>query len=458
MNVVRVFLALLCLSAASQTQAQTTVTLRAANGLYVAAEQGGGVDPRVSGEVAIRANRAEAHEWETFKVVPQANGYIALQTDSNHFITAEQGGGSFLRTNATEVNAWELFTPIQIGSGVYALAAIDGHIVCAEVGSPDPVVNATRTAIAAWEQFVVTVTTQPTTAPPSHETVMNIRANFASMRDSQGRTMLSWFWPMLDARTRTEWLQRYRGAGYTHLLLCPVMQYPGYWVPWGDLRNTPARFADYVQEAVAAGFSPIIEMTSGDGGSAGDIDRYWPGLLAELNRRQLLPYTWLSPGFETVGPGGGWSSAELSKGLIALHQLAPAAHIMVHLQPERATGASHPVEPDDPWQGDEAGFWTSNGGQFAEALFYQTPHGGKLLDRAGTAPGVAGWEDRWIEVLDRLGIGARGWRKVYLVLGEKTAFDYYRDNATDNDVTYTSAAGARHAAARGVVIGFGDGR
>jgi hypothetical protein len=71
---------------------------------------------------------------------------------------------------------------------------------------------------------------------------------------------------------------------------------------------------------------------------------------------------------------------------------------------------------------------------------------------------VAGWEDRWIEILDRLGIGARGWRKVYLVLGEKTAFDYYRDSATDNDVTYTSAVGARHAAARGVVIGFGDGR
>src|SRR5262245_7899344 len=268
MKVARVILALVCLSAASQTQAQTTVTLRAANGLYVAAEQGGGVDPRVSGEVAIRANRAGAHEWETFKVIPQPNGYIALQTDNNHFVTAEHGGGSFLRTNATEVNAWELFTPIQVGSGVYALAAIDGHIVCAEVGSPDPVVNATRTAIAAWEQFVVTVTTHPTPTPPSHETVMNIRANFASMRDSQGRIMLSWFWPMLDARTRAEWLQRYREAGYTHLLLCPVMQYPGYWVSWGDLRNTPAGFADYVQEAVAAGLSPIIAMPCGDGGRA----------------------------------------------------------------------------------------------------------------------------------------------------------------------------------------------
>src|SRR5262249_28340070 len=144
--------------------------------------------------------------------------------DEQQPFSSEHGGGSFLRTNATEMNAWELFTPIQIGSGVYALAAIDGHIVSAEVGSPDPVVNATRTAIAAWEQFVVTVTNRPPT-PPSHETVMNIRANFASMRDSQGRIMLSWFWPMLDARTRTEWLQRYREAGYTHLLRCPIMQY-----------------------------------------------------------------------------------------------------------------------------------------------------------------------------------------------------------------------------------------
>jgi hypothetical protein len=45
-----------------------------------------------------------------------------------------------------------------------------------------------------------------------------------------------------------------------------------------------------------------------------------------------------------------------------------------------------------------------------------------------------------------------------IVLSEKTAFDHYPDDATDNDATYTSAVGAPHAAARVVVIGFGDGR
>lgn len=287
---------------------------------------------------------------------------------------------------------------------------------------------------------------------PTREQILAIKANFISMRDSQGRVMLSWLWPVLPPDVQQDWLNRWRAEGLTHVVVCPVMQYPGNRLGEGgidieaDWRAQPARFAAAVTRLLDEGFIPIVQMTSGDGGTGHDVDVYWSGLLGALD--PVVKYCVLSCGFEVVGPGGGWTSAQLSRGLTVLGWTG--AVIGVHLQPERATGASHPVEPDDPWQGDEAGFWKSHGGELADVLLYQTPHGSKLL--AGD-----GWEDRWIEILDRLGIGARGWRKVHVCAFEKTGYDYYHGACSDADVVRTSNRARDLATARGVTVSFGDG-
>jgi len=300
----------------------------------------------------------------------------------------------------------------------------------------------------------------PAAITPTKAQILDVKANFISMRDAWNRVMLSWFWPLLPDYQQQDWFSLWRSSGLTHVVICPVMSYPHNALgPEGsdlldDWRGQPERFATVVTRALQEGFIPIIQMTSGDGGTGHDVDVYWPALIAALSN--VKQFCLGSCGFEVVGPGGGWTSAQLSRGLMALHDAGFGA-IGVHLQPERATGASHPVEPDDPWHGDEAGFWTSHGGEFADCLLYQTPHGSKLLDPNGGGPNIGAWEDRWIEIIDRLGKGALGWRKVQLVMFEKTGYDYFHNDCTDADVVRTSNRAYDLCVARSVVCGFGDG-
>lgn len=275
-----------------------------------------------------------------------------------------------------------------------------------------------------------------------------IRANFCGMRDGQGRIMFDPYWIALDDEERADWVARKQAAGLTHLVLCPVANYPGMaWNPV-DLRAHPDVFATHVRRALDHGFFPIVMLTTGDGGSADDIDTYWPGLCAAL--APLQDSLIVTPGFEVVGPGAGWTSAQLSKGLRTLKRLLPRALLGVHLQPERATGASYPLEADDPWQGDEAAFWRSHGGELADVFLYQSPHGTKLLQGDG-------WEDRWIEILDRLGVGGRGWRTVPCCWFETIAYDFCKGRASEADGTRLAARARELAEARGVTITFGNG-
>jgi len=79
---------------------------------FVCAENGGR---------ELVANRTEAHQWETFKIIgPNGkidgsavrNGdKISFQTyDGTHFVCAENGGGQELIANRTEAHQWETFT------------------------------------------------------------------------------------------------------------------------------------------------------------------------------------------------------------------------------------------------------------------------------------------------------------------------------------------------------------
>jgi hypothetical protein len=290
---------------------------------------------------------------------------------------------------------------------------------------------------------------------PARETVLNIRANLIGPHDSKGRVMFAPFWASLPRDEQLDWEAIWRAQGCTHLPLAVAYSYPGSPIPGGDYRGRPTEFAALVSQVLDDGFVPIVFLSSGDAGTAAEIQTSWPALLQAL--AQESPYIWEVPGFEVVGPGGAWRSRQLSDALLAIHLGNPAAALGVHLQPERATGSSSPIEPDDPWHGDHAGFWTSNGGEFVTALLYETPHGRKLLDPNGAGINIGGWEDRWIEVLDRLGVGGRGWPKVPISFFEVSGYDYYRGLATDADQARLARRAKALADQRGVVVTFGNG-
>jgi hypothetical protein len=290
---------------------------------------------------------------------------------------------------------------------------------------------------------------------PSRDLVKNIRANFIGPHDSHGRVLFSPFFASLPRNEQLEWEAIWRGQGCTHLVLSVAYSYPGSPIPGGDYRQRPDEFAQLVSQVLDDGFVPIVFLSSGDGGTASEIRTTWPAFFQALEPESS--YLWEVPGFEVVGPGGGWRSKDLSDALLVIHAGNPRAAVGVHLQPERATGSSNPVEADDPWHGDEVGFWRSQGGQFADALLYQAPHGSKLLNPNGAGPGVGAWENRWIEILDRLGVGGHGWRKVPLSFFEVSGFDYYRGKATDLDQTRLATRAKALADQRGVTITFGNG-
>jgi hypothetical protein len=293
---------------------------------------------------------------------------------------------------------------------------------------------------------------QPATLAPN---VHDIRANFCGMRDADGIVMFDPYllslWLTDDAKFDA-WLEQKRQAGLTHLVVCPVANYPTIMeIPSADVRTQPDLFASFVADVVDEGFVPVVMLTSGDGGTAADINEFWPGLFASLLAYIRDPARLIvCPGFELVGPGGGWTSAELSRGLLVIHAALPTAILAVHLQPERATGASHPVEPDDPWHGDEAGFWWSHGGEFVDVFLYQTPHGAKLLDGDG-------WEDRWLEIVTRLGVGARGWRQVPLNFFESIAYDYSHGNCSEADGLRLRLRAQELCHAHGITCTWGNG-
>lgn len=60
------------------------IALKAQNGLYVCAEQGGGTD--------VNVNRAKAKEWESFEIVSAGAGYFAFKTINNFYLSVQVDG------------------------------------------------------------------------------------------------------------------------------------------------------------------------------------------------------------------------------------------------------------------------------------------------------------------------------------------------------------------------------
>ncbi|WP_205525542.1 M12 family metallopeptidase [Pyxidicoccus trucidator] len=142
-----------------------TINLRTSGGYYIVAEFGGGA--------AVDANRTAVGAWERFQLVDrngfalQSGDLVHLQTFNGNYVMAVNGGGSGVTATPTAPGDFETFRIwkiagtglLTIGTGdTVALATLDllnPRYLVAEDGGGGRL-NADRTAVGAWEQFIIT--------------------------------------------------------------------------------------------------------------------------------------------------------------------------------------------------------------------------------------------------------------------------------------------------------------
>ena len=126
-------------------------------GNYLTAINGGGV----SGKSAINSDATRVSGWETFTLVPQSDGSMAIQTATRNYWTAINGGGigdkPAINTNATVVSGWEKFSFVDVGGGYYAIKTVGGRYLTAVngggIGSTGIALHTDATQVNAWEKF-----------------------------------------------------------------------------------------------------------------------------------------------------------------------------------------------------------------------------------------------------------------------------------------------------------------
>src|SRR5205085_4435028 len=143
------------------SQAILRIGLQTSGGYYVSADDGGGS--------TVHVNAPWVKQWEEMTIVDRNGGSLMsgdsvnVLTHNGHYLMAWDDGGASVDASSEHDLAWEEFTIIKTnGSGAIgvgdtiALQAGSGNYFCAEGGGGGAdVLNATRTAIGPWEQFVL---------------------------------------------------------------------------------------------------------------------------------------------------------------------------------------------------------------------------------------------------------------------------------------------------------------
>jgi hypothetical protein len=154
---------------------QAVYGIRAQHGQFLTAVNGGGLKGCLLGSV-LSSNRTAIGPWETFKFIWRSKpslygtGLFALQTFSNNYVTAVNGGGlggandcsAPFHTNATSWKSWEHFTifPVDTSKNLVALLTDFGNYVTAinggGIGGPNDsssIIHTDAIQIREWETF-----------------------------------------------------------------------------------------------------------------------------------------------------------------------------------------------------------------------------------------------------------------------------------------------------------------
>lgn len=233
------------------------------------------------------------------------------------------------------------------------------------------------------------------------------------------------------------WLSAILDAGGTHVPIGPFTPgeaYPGIGYVNPDWTNDPAAISGLLLKIIARGMVPVVFLDGGGPDPRPRLDAFYP-VMQEAGAGLWASMLIVPCGWEPVV--GAWRSSDVSYALKAWHALVPESIIGYHGSPNRLVGSSNPIEPDDPWQGGEADFYYTHGGEFINIALFQTEHGHDLYakDRCPNAAQPFGHEDacvlnRWEDYVARIGTGYHGWRKLQIVQFETVAYEYFRGWAT----------------------------
>lgn len=396
-------------------------------------------------------------------------------------------------TDATvEQNKWSIF--VGENGALKSDFIIGAFNVCAAAPG---FLTECRPIPAAEDQvfrFALVANPVPPIRPPTRAETRRYRGFLGSLRDTAGRIIWTPALPGATPDVRKEWLETLVRAGATHVPIGwfdPGLVYPrGVEWPNPDWRNNPQAIRALIDEIQAtrasdgAGLRPVIFTA---GWSAEEIGR------ARATLREHMAV--LAQAVEGLDPDtyivvtAGWEpdairSADFSFAFNEWHRLRPndiqALHCwLIANFLQRCVGSSNPIQADDPWQGDEAGFFQSAGGQYLSMVLNELPHGRDLFTPCGrtvpkTVNGVAGfaypescWKNRADDYVARIGAGLCtddighatpcGWRKLDWVWFETITFDAFWNNATTDDARRVADWTLELCRTYAVDCGFGDG-
>jgi hypothetical protein len=137
------------------------------------------------------------------------------------------------------------------------------------------------------------------------------------------------------------------------------------------------------------------------------------------------------PWAEAADPA--WTAKNLSDGIAQMRTaLGATAPIWVALPPERRSGASFPIEADDPWSGVEADFWTDgNGAELEGLLFLPRPGTTLLAPELHAVPGdleaYPGYTLPVAQLAQSLLTGSSGWPQRRVAIPNLMGFDRTHD-------------------------------
>jgi hypothetical protein len=161
-----------------------TAVLRSSTGLFVSSE----VNYDGGNEGMLRARATRVGSWERFHVRCLGNARFALRAANGLWVAAELGSGytgaalGMLRARSSRIGSWETFTyrpvnGVSFGDGPMALESVaNDRLVAAEFdyeGGSEGMLRARSTERRSWETFTAQIlspapapTPTPTPAPP----------------------------------------------------------------------------------------------------------------------------------------------------------------------------------------------------------------------------------------------------------------------------------------------------